>query len=301
MNLLALLLLLAGAAVLPVLPAQSSPAPGKAPASRPDEPAVPPAGDAREEAEAAKRTPQQIEARSLAHEALARFEKGEWKRADALAEKATALDGAYELPWRIRGWCCVALGDDAPATLFLTEALNRAPANTELQLLLASCHRRLGEWGAAKDLLGDLLKKSGGTVPLFLELAECCIGEEDWTGALAVLAQARALAPSEREVVTLVVTVHEKREAWAEAVAELRPLLTATPGDVPLRWRLIQALLNGRKFQDGAAELEEAARVWGDDPRPHQVLADLYRRLLPDPERAARHEAWLKEWNLRRR
>lgn len=248
-----------------------------------------------------ERTPAQVEARSLAQQAIAWFEKGEWQRSDALAAKASALDGAYELPWRVRGWCAAASGDDQHATLFLTEALNRAPANGELQLLLASCHRRLGEWGAAKDLLTDLLKKSGPTQPLLLELAECCIGEESWEDALAVLAQARALAPKERAIVEKVATVHEKREAWGEAVAELRPLLATVPGDASLRWRLIQALLNGRKLLEAAAELEEAARVWGDDPKPHQVLVDLYGKLLQDPANAARHQAWLKEWNLRRR
>ncbi len=277
----------------------------KAPASKPAaKPVAKPDGepaDAPVAPVAPEFTPAQIEARSLAYQAIAWFEKGEWKRGDEVAAKAIELDVAYELPWRVRGWCAVSSGDDQKAVEWLLHALNLDPANGEVQLMLAGCHRRLGEWGAAKDLLADLMKRSGPTVAILVELADCCAGEEDWKGALVLLAQARTLAPKQRDLVDRVIDVYEKSEDWKAAIAEIRSLLAAAPGEASLRWRLIQGLSNARDYAGAALELEEAARIWKDDPQPHQVLISLYREVVPDAEKLDRHETWLKEWNLRRR
>lgn len=246
-------------------------------------------------------TPEQVEARSLVQQAIDWFGRGEWKRAAALAAKGETLDPKYELAVRVQGWCAVSLGDDARAAELLTRALNMDPANLEVQLLVAGCHARLAEWGAAKDLLNDLMKKQGPTLPTLLLLADCCVGEEDAAGALAVLQQARTLAPDDRNVVDALIGVYEHFERWADAVKELRPLLAATPGSVPLRWRLIHCLLSAPDHPAAIVELEEACRVWKDDPQPHQVLVELFSGPVPDPVRLATHQEWLKAWNLRRR
>ncbi len=249
----------------------------------------------------AEPTREQLEARSLASQAVTQFEKRELAKAIELAQKAIALDVTYELPVRVVGWCAVASGDDQKAAEVLTRALNLVPSDHELQLLLAGCHKRLGEWGAAKDLLADLLKKQGRSLPVLLELSECCLGEEDFDGALAVLTEARTLAPKERSVGEHFVDVHEKKSDWPAATLELRTLLTAAPSDAPVRWRLIQCLLNASKFADAAVELVEATRVFRDDPQPHHLLEQLYAGPVADAEKLELERAWLKEWNLRRR
>lgn len=274
--------------VLALAAAQAPP-----PATRPA-PAAPPAQER-------ELTPAQVEARSLAQQSLARFQNGDRDRCEQLARKAQVLDGAYELAPRILGWCAVARGDDAAACELLTTALNLEPANLDVQFLLATCHRRLGEWGAAKDLLQDVLKKQGAGVPVLRELAECCAGEGDTDGALAVLRQARALAPQDRETALQAVAVLERAERFEEAARELRPLVAAAPGEAPLRWRLIQCLLDGQAWRPAATELEEAARVLPEDPQPRRVLVHLYGGPLSEPARLAVHQEWLKQWNLRRR
>ncbi len=246
-------------------------------------------------------TADQLEARSLTQQAIAWFGKGECKRAAELAARAEALDPRHELAVRVQGWCAVAAGDDARAAELLTRALNLDPANREVQRLLAGCHVRLEEWGAAKDLLTDLLQKQGPGVGLLTALAECCAGEGDAPGALALLKKARELAPKDRDVVLAIIAVHEQFEAWAEASAELKPLLAATPGDAPLRWRLIHCRLSAKDYPAAISELEDACRVLGDDPQPHELLVELFTSHLPDPSRLATHQEWLKAWKLRRR
>lgn len=215
--------------------------------------------------------------------------------------RAEKLDPRHELAVRVQGWCAVAAGDDARAAETLTRALNLDPANHEVQFLLAGCHLRLEEWGAAKDLLTDLLTKQGPSVVLWTALAECCAGEGDGPGALALLEKARALAPKSQEVVLAIVAVHEQFEAWTAAAAELKPLVAATPGDAQLRWRLIHCRLSAADYPAAISELEEACRVLRDDPQPHELLVELFTSRLPDPVRLATHQEWLKAWKLRRR
>lgn len=248
-----------------------------------------------------ERTPTQIEARSLTQQAIYWFEKQEWKRAAELAAKAEKLDPTHDLSVRVQGWCAVATGDDEKAETLLTRALNLEPANLDVQFLLATCHRRLEQWEAAKDLLADLLKKQPPMVAVLLELSACLVGEADPDGALVLLAQARVLAPKEREVIDAVIAVHEQKEDWAAAAAEVRPLLAASPGDPVLRWKLIQCLLNGQDWKAAVAELEEATRVRAEDPQPHQILAERFESVAPDPTKLELHRGWLKAWNLRRR
>jgi tetratricopeptide (TPR) repeat protein len=276
--------------------ALAGPAPTLVPQEAPAQPAPAPA-----ESPAPELTPEQVESRSLAQQAIAWFGKGEWKRAEELAARAEKLDPRHELAIRVQGWCAVAIGEDARAADLLTRALNLNPADGELQLLLAGCHVRLEEWGAAKDLLSDLLKRNGPSVPLLSTLAECCTGEGDAPGALALLGKARELAPKDRELVLAIVGVHEKFEDWAAAAKELVPLVAAAPGEAPLRWRLIHRRLSGEDYPAAISDLEEACRTWGDDPRPHELLAELYGSRVKDPARQAHHQEWLKAWKLRRR
>lgn len=254
-----------------------------------------------EETGAPELTPEQIEARSLGAKALALFKSGEYAPAMEHCNKALALDPKYEIATRVLGWCAVATGDDRKAEAVLTRALNMNPADGELQFLLASCHKRLQEWGAAKDLLADLLRRDGPSLRVFLEMAECCIGDADFDGALAALDQARDLAPKDRDVVEHIVDVHEAREDWDKAAAELRTLIAAAPKEAPLRYRIVQAMLNAERLQDAARELEDAAIALGDDPQPHKLLETLYSGPLPNSLRLEFHRNWLKEWNLRRR
>jgi len=245
--------------------------------------------------------PAQVEARALAQQAVASFQKKEFAKATELAERAAKLDAKYELALRVQGWCATAAGNDAKAAELLTRALNLEPENLDVELLLAACHRRLGEWGAAKDLLNDLAKKQGPSVALLVELSECAAGEKELEAALAFVAQARALDPKERSLVERAIALHERRRDWAAAVGEIEPLLAAAPDDVGLRWRLISCRIAAKQWPEAVAALEEAARLRKDDPQPHQVLAEIHANRLPDPEKLAVQQAWLKEWNLRRR
>lgn len=246
-------------------------------------------------------SPEQVQARSLAQTALSSYGRKEWKKALDAAAQAEKLDGRYALPVRIEGWCAIALQDDAKAAERLTQALNLEPADLETELLLARCHLRLEEWGAAKDLLSDLMKKQGVSVELLSPMAECCVGEGDLDGALQILTRARELAPKERSLTEQLISLREARGEWLLAAGEIRPILAASPGDKPLRWRLIQCFLELRDWPTAIAELEEACRTWKDDPAPHRTLVGLYREVVPDAAKLAAEEEWLKAWNVRRR
>jgi len=252
-------------------------------------------------AQAPATPPAQVEARALVEQAVACFQKRDLAKAQELAGRAAKLDAKLELAWRVQGWCATAAGDDAKAAELLTRALNLEPENVDVEFLLASCHRRLGEWGAAKDLLDDLAKKQGPTVALLVEQSECAAGEKDLEGALAFVAQARLLDPKERSLAERAIALHERRRDWAAAVREIELLLAAAPDDVGLRWRLVQCRIEARQWPEAVAALEESARLRKDDPQPHRVLAEIHANRLPDPEKLAAEQAWLKEWNLRRR
>jgi tetratricopeptide (TPR) repeat protein len=244
---------------------------------------------------------EQLEARSLAARAVKAFQKGEYAKAAELAETARPLDPAYPLALKILGWVAVATGDDKRATGILTEALNADPGDCELQFLLARSHLRLHEWGAAKDLLVDLLKKRGSTAPLLLEVANACVGEEDWVGAEAALLEARRLAPKLREIADALVEVYERSEQPEKAILELAALARSFPKDGGLRYRQAHLLTSVQKFEQAASVLEEAGRLLPDDPMAHEMLERLFSGPLPDPVRLEFHQNWLKEHDPRRR
>jgi Tfp pilus assembly protein PilF len=278
------------AALLSAATAQAQ-APAKEPAKEP----------AKRGAAEAELAPAQVEARALVQQAIACFQGRDLAKATELAARAATLDAKYELALRVQGWCATAKGDDAKAAELLTRALNLEPENGDVEFLLASCHRRLGEWGAARDLLDDLARKQGATVALLVELSECAAGEKDLVGALGFVAQARLLDPKERSLVERAIALHERRRDWAAAVREIEPLLAAAPAEVALRWRLVSCRIEGQQWPEAIAALEEAARLWKDDPQPHRVLAEIHANRLPDPEKLAVEQEWLKAWNLRRR
>jgi len=246
-------------------------------------------------------TTDQLEARSLAGRALEAFQKPDYPKAAELAQAARQLDPRYALSVKILGWCAVTAGEDKKAADLLTDALNLDPADAELQYLLARTHVRIKEWGAAKDLLADLIKKHGPT-PLWLtEVANACIGEEDWVGAETALLQAEKLDPSNREIANDLIDVYEQSDQPEKAIALLRGLIKEFQGEAPLRYREAHLLINQQKFEEGASVLEDAARVFPEESMSHEMLVQLYTGPMPDKDRREFHQNWLKEWKLRRR
>jgi predicted Zn-dependent protease len=243
----------------------------------------------------------QAEARALCSEAHAAFKEGDFARASALAARSVALDPDYETSVRLVGRCAAATGDDREAQAAFTRALNMNPGDGELQFLLAGCFKRQRQWGAARDLLQQLLERDGPTLPVLLDLSECCLGGGDGAGALAAMERARALAPDDRPVAERVVDVLGSTSQWGKAASALQALAARSPRETALRYRLVQALLNAGKLAEAVAELESLAAALPDDPRPHELLAALYSGFLPDPARREIHRAWLKEREAPRR
>jgi predicted Zn-dependent protease len=282
----------------PAKPAVPAPADPVKVAKGGDAPAKKPAADDDEKAPAL--TKEQLEARSLAGRAVEAFQKKDYAKAGEMAQAARQLDARYPLPLKVIGWVAFAT-DDKRTTELLTDALNADPKDGDLQFLLAKAHLRVKEWGAAKDLLADLVKKQGATAPLLLEIANACAGEEDWAGAEASLLEARKIAPKDREIADALVDVYEKSDQPEKAILELQTLVKIFPTEGGLRYHQAHLLINLQKFEDAASVLEEAARVLPEDPMPHKMLEQLYEGPYPDPVRLEAEKNWLKEYNLRRR
>jgi tetratricopeptide (TPR) repeat protein len=283
--------------VKPVVAPAPTPAPTPAPEAKPAD-GKPVAGD---DEKSPNLTKEQLEARSVAAKALEQFESQKYPKAAELAQAARQLDAAYPLPVKILGWCAVSTGDDAKAAELLTEALNMDLGDAELQFLLARTHLRLKEFGAAKDLLADLVKKHGATPTWLLETANACIGLEDWAAAEAALLQAEKLDGADREIDDTLVDLYERSEQPEKAIEVLRRLIKDHPLEGPLRYRHAHLLTNQQKFEEAASVLEEAARVLPQEAMPHEMLVRLYDGPLPDRQRADFHKNWLKEFKLRRR
>jgi tetratricopeptide (TPR) repeat protein len=195
----------------------------------------------------------------------------------ATARKALAAGGGAEVTGELRDLADALFaanrGDEAIAVL--EEASAAAPTDTALKTRLARAWVERGEFEHARA--------HASTAPEFLQLAEACAARGDAEGQVAMLANARRVAPDDLSIAVRLVRACADRGDYAAACAHLDGVgdvydseLFTTAGEVRAR----------------AGEFDEARAIFARllAREPHRTAALIEQGLgLADPQLALVH------------
>ena len=248
-----------------------------------------------------KLTEEQLLARGRYGLGVKAYQAQDYRKSIVHLEKAMELDREYSAAATLLALATVEMGDFAQAAPLLTHAVNLAPANQELFMLLVDVHRELKEWGAAMDLLRKAEIRRGRTGEVIFGMAEVALGRRDWPKAEALLLELKRLEPSNLDQRLRLLDLYETSGATERSLQEAKELTELYPRDRSLQLRYVHLLLRAGHEDHAVVELERLARRQPDHVRIREMLVHLYAGPVPNPIRWRFHEARLKELNARGR
>lgn len=187
---------------------------------------------------------------------------------------------------------CEKLGDDVQAIGHYREVLAVEPGRPETLDRAISLFERQGEWTLAAQLIGDQISSVGDAKRADLLARRARILAErlgDSTGAIADLDRALTLRPDAPELLSLVASLHESLQQWADAARAYELLARGRDPETKCRALLAQARIWTVEVPDYARAqrfLEEAVTIDPDDRGIAARLAEV-TSLAGDTQRAA--------------
>jgi tetratricopeptide (TPR) repeat protein len=176
------------------------------------------------------------------------------------------------------------LGDERGALQALQRALISEPRNKEIRMRARSLSEKMGDWDGVATLLSDeadLVEVAADKVGLLREAAKIRSDKtQDWSKAAALLEQASAFAPNDRELLLSLCDAYTSSGRAREAAMALERIVESYGGRRTkelgeIHRRLAQAYLSQNEPDRAKDELEKAFRIEPGNVRVIALLADV--------------------------
>jgi tetratricopeptide (TPR) repeat protein len=177
--------------------------------------------------------------------------RGRWAEAEALLDRAVARAAGAEperladLQTRLAG-VCLELGETDKALTCLEAAHRLRPELLPLLRSYADLRFRRGEWSAAAELYGSMLRLHRAALPasetldVLRRIGRCRAEAGEIDGALESYREAEALDPKHAETLEALAALHARRGDWEAWVRGRGALATeAAPAERGARWEEI--------------------------------------------------------------
>ncbi|HKY32922.1 MAG TPA: tetratricopeptide repeat protein [Candidatus Polarisedimenticolia bacterium] len=191
-----------------------------------------------------------------------------------------------------------AAGDARGATADLEKAVQLAPGDLEARLDLGRALSMAGDRRRGEQVLRELIARDAMNAEAHYHLGRLLLEGNDAAAAAAPLEAACRLAPTNAAFRVALGEAGLLAGNVDEGIRHLRLARDLAPSDPECVYSLGIGLARADALHEAAAELERAAALDGQDPRPHAALADVYRR-LGDAEKSRREQEIFRRLNAR--
>ncbi len=174
--------------------------------------------------------------------------------------KAIALDPAYRPPYVLGGVLMTAAGKDREAVDYLRTAVKLDPAKEDAYLHLVLSLTRLFEYEEAVSTLKALVKLNPDSVLGYYYLGRTYSQMKLYRDALGYFAKVLELRPEFDQAVIDKAATHEALSEYPEAIEAYRSLVDQDDQRPAVLQRLIQLLLQQRRFPEALEYLRLAAQ-----------------------------------------
>jgi len=176
------------------------------------------------------------------------------------------------------------VGDERGALAALQRALVSDPRNKEIRMRARALSEKMGDWDGVAVLLSDeanLVEATADKVGLLREAARIRAEKtQDWSKAAALLEQASAFAPNDRDLLLSLCDAYTSSGRAREAAMALERIVESYGGRRTkelgeIHRRLAQAYLSQSEPDRAKDELEKAFRIEPGNVRVIALLADV--------------------------
>jgi len=175
-------------------------------------------------------------------------------------KKAIALDPGYRPPYVLGGIIMSSSGKDPEAADYLRKAIKIDPAKEDAYLHLVMSLTRLFEYEEAVTTLKSLIKLNPDSILGYYYLGRTYSHMKLYREALTYFTKVRELRPEFDQAVIDMAATYEALGDYPHAIDSYRSVLTQDEQRYPVMQRLIQLLLQQRRYSEALGYLKTAAK-----------------------------------------
>jgi cellulose synthase operon protein C len=168
---------------------------------------------------------------------------------EALANDARNAEGL-----RQRAALKIAAGEFEPAAADLRSALNEAPENPALYIMMAAINERTGSIELADKSMLDAFKASKSDVNVGLDYARFLVRRGQSERAESILSDLLQVAPNNTDVLSSLADLKLRRQDWVGA-QQLADAIKKAPGNQALSTQIAAAALVGQNRLDESVQI----------------------------------------------
>ncbi|MDQ6623215.1 MAG: alkaline phosphatase family protein [Verrucomicrobiota bacterium] len=238
-----------------------------------------------------------IQARE-SHLAQIHFAAGRYAEALALLEGLAARTRNPSYSCRC-AMCYIALRDPEKAEEILQRTVAQVPHYGLARMLIAQTAVLRGKMEEARELFQALAETETQMPALHNQLGVICLRQQLWKEAAEFFQRALASDPDMADAHDGLGVALRNLGQYEDSVFEHMRAVSLQHDRAQTHVNLGISLVRTRKMNWAIRAFEVAAELAPNEPYPHRCLARIYRRMLPDREKAAHH--LLRARDLRRR
>lgn len=183
---------------------------------------------------------------------------GQVQEALEYIDKAIKLDPSYRPPYLMAGSIMAATGKDSEATDYLRKAVELDPAKEDAYLQLAVSLTRLFEYEEAVSTLKTLIKINNESVLGYYYLGKTYGQMKLYRDAVGYFSKALELRPDLDQAAIDMAAAYEAMGDYTKAIETYKGLVGDEESKVAVLQRLIQLLIQQRRFNDALVYLRIA-------------------------------------------
>jgi tetratricopeptide (TPR) repeat protein len=183
---------------------------------------------------------------------------GQVQEAMEYINKAIELDPAYRPPYLIAGALMAATGKDAEAAVYLRTAIKLDPSKEDAYLQLVISLTHLYEYEESVNTLKELIKQNGESALAYYYLGKTYGQMKLYRDAVGYFSKTLELRPDFDQATIDMAAAYEAMGDYTRAIETYKNLVGDEDGKVAVLQRLIQLLIQQRRFAEALEYLQVA-------------------------------------------
>jgi putative PEP-CTERM system TPR-repeat lipoprotein len=186
------------------------------------------------------------------------FREQDFKTAEAALQRARTIDPKFSAVYTALGALYWVLNDLKQAEAAFKTAADLSGPRSPRQLQYAQFETQIGNPAAAKNILGEMVKKNPDYIPAWIGLAEIALGEKKFDDCAASLNKALARDPDGYDASLLNGRLDLARGETAKAIADLERMSRIYPQASRVYYQLALAYLVNDDAEKSVSSLNKA-------------------------------------------
>jgi len=182
--------------------------------------------------------------------------RGEWTKAQSIADRISALDDPGQIGQQIRGAALAGRREYDESINVLRQAYQAASSPERPMASLVSTYVSAGKVSEAHDFLNSVLAVNERNTTALLLRGQVFAMQAKWDEAEELLRRVTEFEPAQVVAWQSLAAIHLRQQAVDEALDVINEAIRANPGDFGLRLSRASVLEAGKEYDEAIAEYE---------------------------------------------